>query len=94
MEAECSFVGLIPGWFISIRLPGCPVLPKSTSSRLSICFTSTQHTSPCWPHILFSPPLSPPFGVCDPVPSLGADCSNLCPSSSSPRVSTTPLWMV
>lgn len=42
--------------FISIPLPGCPLLPKSTSSCLSICLTSVQHISPCWLHVLFSPP--------------------------------------
>lgn len=42
--------------FISIPLLGCPLLPKSTSSCLSMCFTSVQHVSPCWLHVLFSPP--------------------------------------
>lgn len=85
MEAE--FVGPIQDWFISMRLPGCSLLPKSTSPCLSICFTCVQHISPCWLHILFSSPHLPPFGVCDPVlaalSSLRTECSNLCPSSSS-----------
>lgn len=85
-------------WFISIRSPGCSLLPKSTSSCLSICFSSVHHISPCWLHVLFSPPQWCPFGVCDPVlaalPSLGTERSNLCLSSSSPWGSTTHPWMV